>query len=63
MTEKNGAGVFLTPPPLKMSLDCPPPKKKMPRLAPPKSFEYEYHIEVLRHLDFFSIMEGASLGL
>ena len=43
--------VFLTGPPLKMSLDWPP--LKMPRLAPPKSCKYENHIKVLRHLDFF----------
>ena len=36
---------------------------QMPRLAPPKSFEYENHIEVLRHLEFFDHMEEASLGL
>ena len=43
--------IFLTGPPLRMSLDWPPPK--MPRLAPPKSCKYENHIKVLRHLDFF----------
>ena len=43
--------IFLTGPPLRMSLDWPPPK--MPRLAPPKSCKYENHIGVLRHLDFF----------
>ena len=30
--------------------------------SPPKSFNYENHIEVLRHLDFFD-HEEASLGL
>ena len=29
------------------------------RLAPPKSFKYENHIEVLRHLDFFRSWGGA----
>ena len=43
--------IFLTGPPLKMSLDWPP--LKMPRLAPPKSCKYKNHIKVLRHLDFF----------
>ena len=41
----------------------------MPGLAPPKnawtgspkSFKYENHIEVLRHLDFFSIMGGGAV--
>ena len=42
--------------PIKMSLDLPP--LKMPRLAPPKSFKYENHIEVLRHLDFFRSWGG-----
>ena len=32
----------------------------MPRLAPPKSFKYENHIEVLRHLDFFGSWGGQS---
>ena len=40
-----------------MSLYWPP--LKMPRLAPPKSFKYENHIEVLRHLDFFRSWGGA----
>ena len=40
-------GVFFNWPPL-----------KMPRLAPPKSFKYENHIEVLRHLDFFRSWGG-----
>ena len=39
-----------------MSLYWPP--LKMPRLAPPKSFKYENHIEVLRHLDFFRSWGG-----
>ena len=30
----------------------------MPRLAPPKSFKYENHIKVLRHLDFFRSWGG-----
>ena len=30
-----------------------PPPENVSRLAPPKSFKYENHIEVLRHLDFF----------
>ena len=47
---------FNWPPPENVSRLAPP---KMPRLAPPKSFKYENHIEILRHLDFFSIMGGA----
>ena len=39
--------------------NCPPPLK-MPWLAPPKSFKYENHIEVLRHLDFFRSCGGQS---
>ena len=49
-------GGFFNWPPLKMSLDWPP--LKMPRLAPPKSFKYENHIEILRHLDFFRSWGG-----
>ena len=42
-------------------LDWPPPK--MPRLPPPpKSCKYENHIEVLRHLVFFSSWGGGQSG-
>ena len=34
----------------------------MPRLAPPKSFKYENHIEILRHLDFFRSWGGGQSG-
>ena len=44
---------FNWPPPLDW------PALKMPRLAPPKSFKYENHIKVLRHLDFFRSWGGA----
>ena len=50
-------GVFFNCPP---PLDWPP--LKMPRLAPPKSFKYENHIEVLRHLDFFQSWGGGQSG-
>ena len=43
-----------------MSLDWPP--LKMPRLAPPKSFKYENHIEVLRHLRLFRSYGGGQSG-
>ena len=60
-TDPNIQGVFFNwHPPENVSRLASP---KMPGLAPPKSFKYENHIEVLRHLRLFSIMGGASLGL
>ena len=46
-------GVFLTGPPENVS--------RLPRLAPPRSFKCEDHIQVLRNLDIF-IMGGRQSG-
>ena len=50
--KRNYRVVFLTGPPLKMSLDWPPPN--LLGLAPPPNFSKCWnHAQVLRHLDFF----------
>ena len=50
--------IFLTGPPLKMSLDWPPPKFAW--TGPPLNWN---HIHFARHLDVFRSKGGASLGL
>ena len=40
-----------------------PPKNASTAPPPPKSSKYENHIQILRHLDFFLLWGGASLGL
>ena len=53
---------FLTAPPLKMSPDW-SPQKKCHNSPPPKSFNYENHIQVLRLATFSNHGGGGSLGL